>query len=248
MFKKIPISSPLVPRGPHGRFKIEILGHQDQPCKHTMGPVEDVPQSTSFSDAGTAALSGVAPPAVLLTSSTSDAGAASNAAAALGGGTVPSTAASDAAAATASGATTSGQCFESSMAVERLIARVQPLWKSFATFHHECRKTRLLTDAEVESLCKAGTDFVDGVRAAYPGNHIELKLHVIEAHVPSFVRKWRSAGLSLKDGIEHFHALNNRLARRFACLRGEREARSKHDAPTIPQRPALSALPNERVC
>ena len=149
---------------------------------------------------------------------------------------------------------TSGPCFrcksrlECSTTVERLGAHAQPLRESFATFHHECRKTRLLTDAEVESLCKAGTDFVDGVRAAYPGNHIELKLHVIEAHVPSFVWKWRSAGLFLEEGIEHFHALDNRLARRFACLRGEREARSKHDALTILQRPALSALSNERVC
>ena len=52
----------------------------------------------------------------------------------------------------------------------------------------------------------------------------------------------------LEDGVEHFHALDNRLARRFACLRGKRKARSKHDALTILQRPDLSALSNERVC
>mmetsp|Transcript_23072 Transcript_23072/g.78895 ORF Transcript_23072/g.78895 Transcript_23072/m.78895 type:complete len:212 (+) Transcript_23072:2970-3605(+) len=136
---------------------------------------------------------------------------------------------------------------ESTIAVEAIIARMQPVWEHFETFHHECRKTRLLSDAEIETLCKAATGFVDCVRVSYPDNHIELKLHVIEAHVPAFVRKWRSAGLLLEDGIEHLHAVDNRLERRFACLHGARKARSRHEALTIFQRPDMCALAASHV-
>jgi hypothetical protein len=131
---------------------------------------------------------------------------------------------------------------ESTIAVEAIIARMQPVWEHFEKFHHECWKTRLLTDEEIEALCKAATGFVDCVRVSYPDNNIELKLHLIEAHVPQYVRKWRSAGLSLEDGIEHLHAVDNRLSRRFACLHGARKTRSRSEALVIFQRPDLGAL------
>mmetsp|Transcript_1299 Transcript_1299/g.3999 ORF Transcript_1299/g.3999 Transcript_1299/m.3999 type:complete len:269 (+) Transcript_1299:2915-3721(+) len=125
---------------------------------------------------------------------------------------------------------------ESTIAVEAIIARMQPVWEHFETFHHECRKTRLLSDAEIETLCKAATGFVDCVRVSYPDNHIELKLHVIEAHVPAFVRKWRSAGLLLEEGIEQLHAVD-KSPRAPLCVpawraQSSEQTRGAHHLPT----------------
>jgi hypothetical protein len=74
---------------------------------------------------------------------------------------------------------------------------------------------------EVERLCSAAVSMVDSARVAFPDTHLELKLHLIEGHVPWFVRKWRSAGLFLEDGVEHYHALDDRMTRRFSCLHEE---------------------------
>jgi hypothetical protein len=136
---------------------------------------------------------------------------------------------------------------EASKAVEAIIARVSPFWNHFALFHHECRKTRLLSPTEITSLCDAATGLVNSSRSAYPATHVELKLHVIEAHVPPFVKKWKSAGLFLEDGVEHFHAVDNRMTRRFSCLHGERKAESKHKALAILRRPELITMSADRT-
>jgi hypothetical protein len=136
---------------------------------------------------------------------------------------------------------------ETTDAVEGIIRRVSPFWTQLEIFHHECRKTRLLSDVEVERLCSAAVSMVDSAREAYPDTHVELKLHLIEAHVPGFVRKWRSAGLFLEDGVEHYHALDNRMTRRFSCLHGERKARSKQSAVELLQRPDIIASSANRT-
>ena len=136
---------------------------------------------------------------------------------------------------------------ETTGAVEDIIRRVEPFWTQLEIFHHDCRKTRLLTDVEVERLCSAAVSMVNSAREAYPSTHVELKLHLIEAHVPGFVRKWRSAGLFLEDGVEHYHALDNRMTRRFSCLHGERKARSKQSAVELLQRPDIIAKSADRT-
>jgi hypothetical protein len=130
---------------------------------------------------------------------------------------------------------------EKSKTVERLIARVQPIWENFETLHHLCRKNKLLTPEEVEALCKAAVDGVNLYRKAYPKTHVELKLHIIEAHVPKFVRKWRCAGPFFEDPVEHYHAWDNQLNRRFCCLHGTNKAESKHRALAIMRRPDVQA-------
>jgi hypothetical protein len=130
---------------------------------------------------------------------------------------------------------------EKSPAVEQLIASVKPIWTNFEVLHHLCRKNKLLTHEEVETLCKAAVDGVDLYRAAYPTTHVELKLHIIEAHVPKFVRKWRCAGPFFEDPVEHYHALDNQLNRRFCCLHGTNKAESKHLALAIMRRPEIQA-------
>jgi len=56
---------------------------------------------------------------------------------------------------------------------------------------------------------------------------VQLKLHVIEAHLPTFVRKWRTSGLFVEDACESIHNVVNTLNRRYACLHGEAKGRSK---------------------
>jgi hypothetical protein len=130
---------------------------------------------------------------------------------------------------------------EKSKAVEKLIARVQPIWENFEVLHHLCRKVKLLTPQEVDTLCKAAVDGVDLYRKEYPKTHVELKLHIIEAHVPKFVRKWRCAGPFFEDAVEHYHAWDNQLNRRFCCLHGTNKAESKHMALAIMRRPDVQA-------
>jgi hypothetical protein len=130
---------------------------------------------------------------------------------------------------------------EKSKAVELLIAKVQPIWENFETLHHLCRKNKLLTDVEVERLCTCAVDGVDLYRKEYSKTHVELKLHIIEAHVPKFVRKWRCAGPFFEDPVEHYHAWDNQLNRRFCCLHGTNKAESKHLALAIMRRHDVQA-------
>jgi hypothetical protein len=72
--------------------------------------------------------------------------------------------------------------------------------------------------------------------------HCPLKLHFIEIHVPRFARRWGSIGLFSEDAAESIHALMNRLARRYACIRSSVErAKSILSALTVIQDPATIA-------
>uniref|UniRef100_A0A7S3NMG1 Uncharacterized protein n=1 Tax=Aureoumbra lagunensis TaxID=44058 RepID=A0A7S3NMG1_9STRA len=117
-----------------------------------------------------------------------------------------------------------------SQAVANLVARLQPIWSAFAKLHDLARACRLLSDREVEELCDACHNASNEARKAYPGVHVQLKLHIIEAHLPPFVKHWRSAGLFAEDAVESIHALVNRLNRRFACLHGDLKQTSKMTA------------------
>ena len=46
-----------------------------------------------------------------------------------------------------------------------------------------------------------------------------MKIHLIEAHVMPFVKRWRTAGLFCEDAAESVHALCNRIARAYAGIR-----------------------------
>lgn len=123
--------------------------------------------------------------------------------------------------------------------VDEIIERVRPFWENFSVLHRECRKNKVLTDAEVETLCKAAAGMVRGARRAFPEKHLELKLHVIESHLVEFVKTWRSAGLFIEDAIESLHNLVNKLNRRFSCLHGKIKSESKLEALAVLRRPAV---------
>ena len=113
---------------------------------------------------------------------------------------------------------------------EALINKVEPVWTAFAELLPLVRATRLLTNAEVEKLCAAAAAVSSAYRAAYPDVHIQLKIHIIESHLPKFARRWRSVGLFAEDACESMHAIVNRLNRRYACVHGVRKARCKREA------------------
>jgi hypothetical protein len=129
--------------------------------------------------------------------------------------------------------------------VEKLISKIKPTWAQYEVLHHECRKNRLLTDAEVDTLCAAAVGVVKSFREAYPLTNVEPKLHIIEAYVPAFVKKWRCAGPFFEDAVEHYHATDNELNRRFCCLHGEAKAQSKHNALEIMRRTDIQQLLGE---
>ena len=130
--------------------------------------------------------------------------------------------------------------------VAALIPRVDPVWRAFADLHRVARECRLHSDAEVEELCGACGRVSATARVAYPDVHIQLKIHLIEAHLVPFVRRWRSAGLFFEDACESIHALVNGLNRRFACLHGDAKAASKAAALEILARQDLQAIGRAR--
>mmetsp|Transcript_19505 Transcript_19505/g.60226 ORF Transcript_19505/g.60226 Transcript_19505/m.60226 type:complete len:111 (-) Transcript_19505:1056-1388(-) len=79
----------------------------------------------------------------------------------------------------------------------------------------------------VSRVCSACDAASGKSREAYDKVHVQLKLHVIEAHLPTFVRKWRTSGLFVEDACESIHNVVNTLNRRYACLHGEAKGRSK---------------------
>lgn len=108
------------------------------------------------------------------------------------------------------------------------------------------RACRLPSDAEVETLRAACDEVARQTRAAYPTVHVQLKIHVIESHLKSFVRRWRTVGLFTEDACESIHALVSQLDRRFACLHGVSKSESKAAALEILARKDLQALADAR--
>ena len=130
--------------------------------------------------------------------------------------------------------------------VEALTARVDAVRRAFADLHSLARECRLLSDADVEALCDACGRVSATARVAYPDVHIQLKIHLIEAHLVPFVRRWRSAGLFFEDACESIHALVNGLNRRFAYLHGDAKATSKAAALEILARQDLQPIGRAR--
>ena len=127
-----------------------------------------------------------------------------------------------------------------------LVSKLQPTWQAWADLHTHARKARFLSDAEVDALCDAAARVSSKTREAHPGAHVELKIHVVEAHLPGFVRRWRSLGLFTEDACESIHALVNKLNRRYACVHGDLKATCKRDALLVLQDPGLMARVADR--
>ena len=68
---------------------------------------------------------------------------------------------------------------------------------------------------------------------------MQLKVHIIEAHLPAFAKRWHTVGLFAEDACESIHALVNVLNRRFACVHGVSKADCKRKALAVLQDPAI---------
>ena len=112
--------------------------------------------------------------------------------------------------------------------------------------NHQCRKCRVLSNEEVGNLCAAAVGTVKGCRSAYPDKHLQLKLHVVESQLITFVRTWRSAGLFVEDAVESLHALINKLNRRFSCMHGKMKTESKRAALAVIRRPDVIKMTADR--
>ena len=130
--------------------------------------------------------------------------------------------------------------------VGALIERVRAVWLAFADLHRLAHASRLLSDDEVEQLCSASGRVSTELRRAYPKVRVQLKIHIVEAHLVSFARRWRTAGFFVEDACESIHALVNRLNRRFACLHGDLKIESKARALEILARKDLQAMRDAR--
>ena len=110
------------------------------------------------------------------------------------------------------------------------------------------RHCRFLSDAEVATLCAACGNVATKARRASPEVNVGLMIHLTEARLPAFARKWVSPGLFFEDGCDSIHNLMNRLDRRFACLHGEanpvRRLKPSESSPDMTQRSSrVSASP-----
>lgn len=132
--------------------------------------------------------------------------------------------------------------------IDETIERLNPVWRAFSALHTLARACRLLTDDEVEELCRACDTISTASRTAYPKVHVQLKVHVIEAHLPAFVRRWRSSGLFVEDACESIHNIVNKLNRRYACIHGPAlKAESKRRALEVFNRRDLQAIAADRL-
>ena len=90
-------------------------------------------------------------------------------------------------------------------------------------------KIKPMGDQEIESGCAACVDYVRMFREKmHVGSehpvlqetfHITPKMHILEAHVPDFARKWRTVGFFGEDVVETLHKDYNSLIRRFCSIR-----------------------------
>ena len=90
-------------------------------------------------------------------------------------------------------------------------------------------KIKPMGEQEIENGCEACVDYVRMFREKmhigieHPllqqAFHITPKMHILEAHVPDFARKWRTVGFFGEDVVETLHKDYNSLIRRFSSIR-----------------------------
>lgn len=118
-----------------------------------------------------------------------------------------------------------------------VLSRHMPAWRTIAKVFSLAKPAEVLSSEQLAELAIAGPEFGLAFRAAYGvDQHISLKVHLIETHLVEFALRWHSTGLFSEDAAESIHALTNRLARRYACIRGnERKLRLMNIALQVQQ-------------
>jgi hypothetical protein len=81
---------------------------------------------------------------------------------------------------------------------------------------------RFLTSNEIDLLdCLIG-EFIRIYSSSYPEDNITPKMHWLSSHVMPFVRRHKTWGLISEQSIEAFHALFNKVERRYCNVRDEK--------------------------
>lgn len=78
---------------------------------------------------------------------------------------------------------------------------------------------------EIELL---GRYFMFMFKQSFPSEHVSLKMHLLETHVPEFAHAWGTIGLVSEDSAESIHALLMKLERRYACMLKARKEQAIH--------------------
>ena len=86
--------------------------------------------------------------------------------------------------------------------------------------------TGVLSMDRIAHLKKVGPEFVSEFRSTFPGEHIPLKMHLIETHLLDWVEKYGSIGLFSEEAAESIHALIVRIERSRGSLKGSSLDRS----------------------
>jgi hypothetical protein len=120
----------------------------------------------------------------------------------------------------------------------KLNAILAPYYKRWTMLYELFKLTkapRMLEPREIEHIAKLAPLYANELRASVKTEwrreahglkkgkrvHLPLKLHMLEAHVPRFARRWGSVGLFAEDAFESIHALMNKLRRSCASMRNK---------------------------
>lgn len=98
------------------------------------------------------------------------------------------------------------------------------LHKALGRLQHFAR-ARFLSDDDIVAFDAARIEFLNLLIEVEPHRSVTRKMHMLLAHVKPFMEQWRTWGLMCEQPIEAFHAVYNRLARRFAGIRNEQQRR-----------------------
>ena len=96
-----------------------------------------------------------------------------------------------------------------------------PLAALLEQINKTVRKADTLSEAEIRDLEENVTVFVDLWRCNF--GSCTPKMHILEAHVVPFVKKYKCIGLLGEDAGESMHALFNKLMRRARGIRNRLE-------------------------
>ena len=99
-----------------------------------------------------------------------------------------------------------------------------PLLELMNVVNSLIRRAVLLTPDEMDEAEDAIGVFCDLYRVSLPGKlQATPKLHILEAHVVPFMRRWGSVGMFGEDALESMHAKVNRLMLRARQIRNKVE-------------------------
>jgi len=81
------------------------------------------------------------------------------------------------------------------------------------------RRIQPLSPLEIDDLCKFCKRFGEDYRTYFPKSPIPPKLHILESHVPDYVKSFGVLGLFSEDLIERCHHINKIFDRIYSAIK-----------------------------